>query len=173
MIHPLAGTKQTPEHIAKRVASFKRTISIHPKKLGDIRKNLLSKIIKKDSGCWEWTGSIFKNQYGSYGQIRMGRRCANRVLRAHRVSYEYFVGKIPDGLELDHLCHNTLCINPEHLEPVTHIENCRRRKDSGLPYCRHGHKYTLETTYIRPDNGRRECMMCRKIRAENYKQAIF
>jgi hypothetical protein len=126
--------------------------------------------VKKDhkTGCWNWIGAIFKKKYGgNYGQLRMGG-CNGRVKKAHRLSYEYFIGQIPDGLEIDHLCRNTLCVNPDHLKPVTHIENCRRRRDSGLPSCKYGHKYTPETTYIRPDNGRRECKICMKVRQKSY-----
>lgn len=153
--------KQTKEQIQKRVESFKRTLARNPLPLKDMSERLLSKIKKEDSGCWTWVGGKLVKPTGSYGMLRVGRVGSQKYKRAHRVSYEHFVGTIPDGLELDHLCHNTLCINPAHLEPVTHTENMRRRKDSGLPYCRHGHKWTPETTYYRPDNGRRECKLCK------------
>lgn len=163
MEHKLKNRKQTKEHIEKRIAAYKS----HPRKLRDLKQRLMSKIFITENGCWQWTGAIFKKKYGNYAQIRMGRRGFSKNTKAHRVSYELFVGTVPDGLELDHLCHNTLCINPAHLEPVTHAENMKRRKDSGLEYCKHGHKYTNETTYIRLDNGRRECKICRKLRRAN------
>ena len=69
--------------------------------------------------CWVWTGA--KNRQG-YGSQRLdGKRPG-----AHRVVYEALVGPIPEGLELDHLCRNPSCVNPDHLEPVTHQENMRR-----------------------------------------------
>ncbi len=151
--------KQTLEHIARRIASCKS----HPRKTRDLGERLLSKIEIDEIGCWVWKGARFKKKYGDYAQIRMGGRLDSKNKRAHVVSYEHFVGKVPEGMELDHICQNTLCINPAHLEPVAHKENCKRRKDSGLPFCRHGHKYTPETTYIRPDNGRRECKVCKDI----------
>lgn len=130
----------------------------------DMLSRLINKVeINDETGCWDWIGSVFKKPYGDYGQIRMGGK-DGKCKKAHRISYEHFVGKFEDNLELDHICHNTLCINPQHLEPVTHAENQRRRKDSRLPNCRHGHLYTQETTYIRPDNGRRECITCRRTR---------
>lgn len=126
----------------------------------DIKIRILSKIVVLPEGCWEWIGSKFNKEYGDgYGQLRMGGR-KGKVVMAHRVAYEEYKGEIPKDKEIDHLCHNTLCVNPEHLELVTHAENMKRRKDSGLPNCKWGHKYTPETTYINP-KGRRECKTCK------------
>lgn len=76
-------------------------------------------------GCWLWTASTVN---GGYGQIWVGSRTdgTRRNMLAHVASYETFVGSVPAGLELDHRCFNTACINPEHLEPVTRQENVRR-----------------------------------------------
>ena len=77
-----------------------------------------------EGDCWLWTKC--KNSDG-YGRMRV-----NGVLeQVHRVSYEIFVGPIPEGLELDHTCRNRACINPAHLEPVTHLENVRRGRRGG------------------------------------------
>ena len=84
-----------------------------------IEIRLMEGIELSGDGCWLWTKSI---DYGGYGRI--GQRGVNA--RAHRVSYEHFVGPIPDGLSLDHLCRNRRCVNPDHLEPVTGSENTRR-----------------------------------------------
>jgi hypothetical protein len=67
------------------------------------------------NGCWRWLGRFDANGYG-----RQGRRWA------HRIVYELLVGPIPAGAVLDHLCRTKWCVNPDHLEPVTHAENCRR-----------------------------------------------
>ena len=70
--------------------------------------------------CWRWTGTRDRS---GYGQMKyQGRRPG-----AHRVSYELFVGPVPEGLELDHLCRSPECVRPDHLEPVTHAENMRRQ----------------------------------------------
>ena len=72
-------------------------------------------------GCWTWIAGRTSRGYGSFGQGGPKRR-----VYAHRYAYELLVGPIPDGLVIDHLCRNPSCVNPDHLEPVTHQENCRR-----------------------------------------------
>lgn len=81
--------------------------------------------VNEKSQCWEWT--LYKNWNG-YGI----QKVAGKMKRAHRVVYEKYVGPIPAGMDLDHLCKNRGCVNPKHLEPVTGTENARRRKDSKL-----------------------------------------
>lgn len=71
------------------------------------------------TGCSDWRGTVGSHGYGQFGD-------RGRHFLAHRWSYEYLVGPIPAGLHLDHLCRNRICINPEHLEPVTQAENNRR-----------------------------------------------
>lgn len=81
-------------------------------------KRFFAKVTTTDSGCWEW--QAFKTDKG-YGIFKLpGSQ------KAHRASYQHFVGPIPDGMEIDHLCANRGCVNPEHLEAVTHSENIRR-----------------------------------------------
>lgn len=84
------------------------------------------------SGCLLWLGSVASG----YGQIRVN----GRIVLAHIVSFELQNGPVPVGLELDHLCHTKLCMNPNHLEPVTHQENMLR-------YLRHrGNRQCLKKT---------------------------
>lgn len=75
--------------------------------------------VDEASGCWVWTAARTSK---GYGQFRIGPR----PVRAHRYAYTLLVGPIPDGLQLDHLCRNRLCVNPGHLEPVTNWENTLR-----------------------------------------------
>lgn len=82
---------------------------------GSTRGQLLDLIIDRiaiDDGCWEWTGYVNVRGYGAL-------KYRGKVLAAHRVSYELFVGPIPGGLQLDHLCRNRSCVRPGHLEAVT------------------------------------------------------
>lgn len=86
-----------------------------------IMDRFMGKVEIMPSGCWEWRAHI-KN--GGYGDFRYpGGRFA------HRASYELFVGPIPEGLQLDHLCRVRHCVNPDHLEPVTGAVNVQRAKD--------------------------------------------
>lgn len=106
--------------------------------------------------CWEWMAA--KVPMG-YGQLRI----PGGHLYAHRVAYEELVGPIPDGLSLDHLCRNTSCVNPAHLEPVTHRENCLRgvgfsAKNALKTHCKRGHEFSEENT--RAYRGRRLCRAC-------------
>lgn len=92
----------------------------------DIRTRIQESVVIDDNGCWIWQPPGASH---GYGQIM--RRAAvgakQQSLLAHRVSYEAFVGPIPEGLQIDHLCFVPKCVNPEHLEPVTAVENIRRR----------------------------------------------
>lgn len=130
----------------------------------ELPQRLKEKIAIDDlTGCWRWTGSVFRKPYGNYGQLRVTiAPKKSKVVRAHRYVYEMYNGSIPKDLEVDHVCRNTLCINPKHLEAVTHTENMRRRPDVFASHCKKGHEFTPTNTYIRPSDQKRECRECKK-----------
>lgn len=111
-----------------------------------------------ENGCWEWVGGRCKG-YGSWG----GRL-------AHRIVYRLERGAIPGDQELDHLCRNPLCVNPSHLEPVTHGENLARgltfnARNLAKTQCPAGHPYDPTNT---PKEGGRRCRECGRDRQRLY-----
>ena len=88
--------------------------------LADVRNRMLA-LDPGEGGCWNWAMSKFRNGYGAAA-------FDGKQHLAHRLSYTVFVGPIPEGLEIDHLCRNWACVNPAHLEAVTHEVNNRRRQ---------------------------------------------
>lgn len=98
---------------------------------------LARRSIDSETGCWNYTGSIFPNGYGQFYFDGMSRG-------AHRVAYILWRGPIPDGLVIDHLCRNPRCFNPDHLEAVSQRENTMRgdtpaRKNAAKEVCIRGH----------------------------------
>ena len=125
-------------------------------------ERFVMKIKVAESGCWEWQNSITQG----YGKFWNGKKC----IRAHRFSYQLYKGCIPKGLEIDHLCRNMRCVNPDHLEAVTHLENCLRGNGNykaRLTHCPHGHSYDEKNTYTSP-KGERICRTCSNNWDRNY-----
>lgn len=127
-------------------------------------------------GCWEWIGGR-GDGYGCFWYRK-------KPGKAYRYSYEIHKGPIPPGLEIDHLCRNRACVNPDHLEAVTTVVNVMRgegfsAKNKRKTRCPKGHEYTPENTIIlkplkRGGGPRRECATCRvvwaRINNENYRK---
>ncbi len=109
-----------------------------------------------NSSCWFWLASLTDRGYGVW---KWKGRC-----RVHRITYVAFVGEVPAGLELDHLCRNRGCCNPAHLEAVTHLENMRRVAATKT-HCPRGHAYDGANTYTYTGGGQgtyrqRTCRAC-------------
>ncbi|MPZ13755.1 MAG: HNH endonuclease [Chloroflexi bacterium] len=124
-----------------------------------------------ETECWNWLGAI-GNGYGRFGVYHDGMRLA------HRFSYQLLVGPIPDGLTIDHLCRNTTCVNPAHLEPVPiHVNLLRGDTIPGLnarkTHCPKGHPYKGRNLYLAKDGARR-CRTCINAhqRAYNARQRV-
>lgn len=118
-----------------------------------------------NSGCWLWDGA--DNGEG-YGAIRI----SGVTHKAHRLSYQLFVGPIPDGLQIDHLCRVRCCVNPTHLEAVTQKTNIQRGEAAkrakewfaaNVTHCPAGHEYTRDN--LRANKyGHRMCATCHRER---------
>ncbi len=115
-----------------------------------------------NTGCWLWTAYTDRDGYGYFGISR------TRIVKAHRWSYEHFVGPIPAGLVIDHICRQPSCVNWQHLEPVTQRINVLRgsshmAKQARRTHCIHGHAFTSENT--RMWRGHRKCRLCDRLRS--------
>jgi len=112
--------------------------------------------------CWLWQGALS----GGYGQI-----CGEW---AHRFSYRFLVGPIPEGLQIDHLCRVRHCVNPDHLEPVTQQVNIRRGEWATRTHCVNGHPFDEANTYRPPSKpGWRYCRECFRLRdAERQRRIV-
>lgn len=123
------------------------------------------KRVDASGDCWEWIGVIDR---GGYGTFSLGATTGSRL--AHRVVWGVLAGYLSTDLEVDHLCFNRRCVNPDHLEPVTHEENQRRKRwnpwlnKTYRTRCPQGHAYDVENTRIRA-NGTRTCRACENQRA--------
>jgi hypothetical protein len=95
--------------------------------IGKVPQRFLTLIDVRPNGCWIWLGSKRSRKY-KHTRYYYG---TYSLQYAHRVAFQAVNGPIPTHLEVDHLCHNKLCVNPAHLEAVTHQENCKRRRKSG------------------------------------------
>jgi hypothetical protein len=139
-------------------------------------QRFMKRISVQESGCWFWTGPLNRDGYGQFGADW-------KVYPCHRWAYEYFIGPIPDGLVVDHKCHqprdcaggseclHRRCVNPAHLETVAPIENMLRghgprrgqmashAAKRAQTHCKRGHEFNEANTYIH--EGRRICRLCR------------
>lgn len=128
--------------------------------------------VDPETGCWPWQAGITSEGYARFFE----RNAPGGHQHAHRFAYRHFVGPIPDGMTVDHVCHTNdpsckggttclhrRCVNPEHLELATRGDNARRGRHflRERTHCKHGHEYTDENT-SRDHKGARVCLACRR-----------
>lgn len=117
-------------------------------------------VVDPETGCHNWTGSTDEK---GYGNLERG----GRAMKAHRWYWIQRHGEIPEGLQLDHKCRNHACCNPDHLEPVTNLENQLRGMAPTMiahreNRCLRGHELTPENSYRKTD-GSRQCRICLRV----------
>lgn len=128
------------------------------------------KITVLDNGCWYWKAAVNTKDYGQFYN-------GKHQLNAHRWSYEYYKGAIPEGAVIDHLCRNRRCVNPDHLEAVTNKENILRGEwkagqNSRKTHCKEGHPLEGENLIMRTSRHGRGCKTCMYAAAARYRKRM-
>lgn len=144
--------------------------------IGTDEERFMAKVEVQPDGCWTWTAAVYPAGYGMFAVRRFNAPGYQSAL-AHRWAYRYFVGEVPDGLVLDHICHSRACpggytcphrrcVNPAHLEPVIQAVNAARgqggQEHGRKTHCLRGHELTEANVYRYAK--RRYCRTCRAIR---------
>ncbi len=123
-------------------------------------ERFLDKFEADARGCWRWLRAKSVKGYGIFWD-------GTRQVRAHRAAYEHFVGPIPTGMVIDHLCNNPSCVNPGHMKVTTNRENILRgssptAQNARKRRCDNGHLFAGDNLYTAP-SGRRGCRICRRM----------
>jgi HNH endonuclease len=138
----------------------------------DERKRFAAKWqLNTETGCWDWTACKDKHRYGRF-------YAGSRVQGAHRVAFAFVNGDIPAEMRIVHICNRLCCVNPSHLQAVTHAQSMRIivsrdgiDHNANKTHCPKGHPYDPENTYLGPrGNGRtyRHCRICKRARRKQY-----
>ena len=122
------------------------------------RQDFWDRVVKTET-CWLWQGHTTNGGYGVFG-------IAGYHTTAHRFSYQWANGLIPEGLVIDHLCNVTRCVRPDHLKAVTQLENVHRSTSPTAlnalkTHCPQGHPYSGDNLYVPPNGIGRQCRLCR------------
>jgi hypothetical protein len=115
--------------------------------------------------CWRWRAALNAGGYALFG-------LDGRMRLGYRIAYEWWVGLVPDGLQLDHICRVRQCVNPDHLEPVTRQENAlrgvRARAVPKPTHCPYGHEYSGKNLW-KTREGYLHCVICRNRRGAEFR----
>ncbi len=130
------------------------------------------KVRVANSGCWEWVAYCDKDGYGKYSLASVSSVCGRGV---HRITYHHFIARIPEGMQIDHLCRNRRCCNPEHLEAVTVGENVNRSLNyialnRRKTHCPQGHAYVGDNLVIKINRHGTESRVCKKCRNDQARE---
>jgi len=120
-----------------------------------VEERFWAKVIRTDA-CWKWLGAHDSDGYSSFS-------FEGRSIRAHQYSYWLAFGQMPLMLEIDHLCRNPGCVNPKHLQAVTHQTNMHRGHWGQTRHCIRGHPFDALNTYHY--RGKRYCRQCDRLRS--------
>jgi hypothetical protein len=155
-----AFVRRSKLHFCSRTCATAHAVASMP----TLEDRFWTRVDRNTGGCWAWLGP--KNPTSGYGTVK----ASGKSTYAHRVAYTLTHGPIPDGLVIDHLCRNPVCVNPDHLEVVTHRENVLRgigpaARNARKTHCKHGHPFDEGNTYT-DKRGQRHCRSCARGRQE-------
>lgn len=138
---------------------------------GTLAERLLQRSVVDADGCWIWQLTANRAGYGKLKYRALG------IMYAHRAAYLAFIGPIPEGMTVDHLCYVTLCVNPEHLRLLTRSDNARGQRKVHNPTCQRGHAWTPENTVRRKSRPTgpltRRCRTCQTMQQEARKLRLL
>lgn len=132
-------------------------------RLEELTDRFFDRVVEINTECWLWNGRHDKDGYALWDLINFFGR---RETRTARISFALYYGyPVPDEMQVDHLCRNRGCVNPEHLESVTNRENTLRGSgvaaiNAAKTCCKRGHEFNESNTYYRPDGTGRACRTC-------------
>ena len=130
-------------------------------------ERFLARVERTESGCWIWIGATRGHRYASF-------MVDGKTVMAHRWSYEHYVGPIPEGLQIDHKCGITICVNPEHLRALTARENVLAYHREQRTFCGNGHDITQPgATVMRLGGKVQVCRQCGRDRKNRYRRKIY